>query len=349
VTVVAASERTPPVGDVQPAPDSTPTVRGGGLSDLAAELAKAYPDTRDLSRLLGAACGTAGSSVSSQIHDLRLQLGDLTCKLLAEKTSRRVLGQRETELREKLRQLEAKQALKFVLDRIGADAGEVLLQSDSLCARFLSDASCHAFVLAIDLRRSTDLMLKSRSPGLFASFIVELCMLLQNAVLENEGVFDKFTGDGILAFFPTFFSGPDAGYRTLAAADSCHQAFSSLYTRSRSAFTCVSREVGLGIGIDYGETHLARTPGSLTIVGTPVVYACRMSQAGAGTTLLNQPAYEEMSSRFGAYCILQEDTIEVKHEGLHIAYAAHLNGRPYTPVEPGWRQFVGSPEPSQDV
>ncbi len=65
--------------------------------------------------------------------------------------------------------------------------------------------------MSIDIRRSTDLMLKAREPRLFADFVTGLCSKLKNLIVNNYGVFDKFTGDGVLAFFPDFYSGPDAG------------------------------------------------------------------------------------------------------------------------------------------
>jgi len=55
-------------------------------------------------------------------------------------------------------------------------------------------------------------MLKARSPALFAGFMTQLCAALEVTIKEEYGVFDKFTGDGVLAFFPEFFSGKDAGY-----------------------------------------------------------------------------------------------------------------------------------------
>ena len=68
---------------------------------------------------------------------------------------------------------------------------------------FLEGAS-HAFVVAVDIRRSTDLMLKARTPRHFAEFTTALCVELTQVLLESGGVFDKFTGDGILAFFSNF-------------------------------------------------------------------------------------------------------------------------------------------------
>jgi hypothetical protein len=73
------------------------------------------------------------------------------------------------------------------------------------------------FVLSVDIRRSTELMLKARTAEKFAEFITGLSIELTTIVLNSFGVFDKLTGDGILAFFPDFFSGPDAAYRVVAA------------------------------------------------------------------------------------------------------------------------------------
>jgi class 3 adenylate cyclase len=70
---------------------------------------------------------------------------------------------------------------------------------------------------------------------------------LGQTIIGNLGVFDKFTGDGILAFFPEFYSGPDAGYLAIQAADACHKVFADHYTNSRKCFISVLKDTGLGI------------------------------------------------------------------------------------------------------
>jgi len=35
--------------------------------------------------------------------------------------------------------------------------------------------------------------------------MTELCFDLETAIKDEFGVFDKFTGDGVLAFFPEIF------------------------------------------------------------------------------------------------------------------------------------------------
>jgi class 3 adenylate cyclase len=61
----------------------------------------------------------------------------------------------------------------------------------------------------------------------------------------------------------------------------------------------VEEPQGLGIGIDFGEVSVVDVNGELTVVGSPVVYACRLAAAPAGVTLLNEQAYQELSRRGG--------------------------------------------------
>jgi class 3 adenylate cyclase len=162
-------------------------------------------------------------------------------------------------------------------------------------------------------------------------------------IKESFGVVDKFTGDGVLSFFPEFFSGADAGYLVVTAATRCHEAFAHHYRSFRSSFNSVLSDVGLGIGIDFGMLHLVQIAGGLTVVGQPVVYACRMGSCPAGMTLLNQPAYEKIMEKFSGHVFVQETELEIKHEGKTLAYHVSLNRHQYQPQVPDWVGSASAP------
>ena len=107
------------------------------------------------------------------------------------------------------------------------------------------------------------------------------------------------------------------------AAEKCHEVFERHYKNSRNCFVSVIKNAGLGIGIDYGNVSIVKMQGDLTIVGSPVVYACKLSGAEAGQTLANQPAYEVLMERFSEYIDFDETYIHTKHEGDMIAYRIH--------------------------
>src|SRR5271165_6603345 len=63
-----------------------------------------------------------------------------------------------------------------VLDKLSPLAHEALFSNQALRDRFLAAKSeCAAFILSIDIRRSTELMLKARSAELFGEFMAGLC------------------------------------------------------------------------------------------------------------------------------------------------------------------------------
>jgi class 3 adenylate cyclase len=179
-------------------------------------------------------------------------------------------------------------------------------------------------------------MLKARNPRLYAEFITILARQLREIILQNYGIFDKFTGDGVLAFFPDFYTGKDAGYFALKAANDCHEVFAEHYASNKHCFTSILKDIGLGIGIDYGEVQIVQIGGDFTVVGTPVVYACRMGGADAGHTYLNQPAFEKLFESYSAICDFDECEITIKHEGKTLAYGVELNGKGYEPDLPEW-------------
>jgi class 3 adenylate cyclase len=289
--------------------------------------------------LTGGYASTDLEKVQSLEHEIRKLRDDLTKKssaLQKKDTSLEEHKKQVHQLEETLERLQHKQQLAFLLERVAPEATSVLLSSNTLRDKFFSSDACRLFAMSVDIRRSTDLMLKARTPQAFATFITELCRDLMNIVRRHYGVVDKFTGDGILCFFPEFFCGLDAGYYALGAADACHYAFQKHYRAHRSSFNSVLGDIGLGIGIDYGDCHIVQVAGDLTIVGVPVVYACRLGGAPAGKTLLNQPAYETISERHGDSVFLTETAIEIKHEGTLVAYSAQISRTTHQPTPPEW-------------
>jgi class 3 adenylate cyclase len=212
--------------------------------------------------------------------------------------------------------------LLALVAKIHPEAVARLRQSRTFRKHFFGGEEKDAFIMSVDIRRSTELMLKATSAEAFAKFISILCEDLVSNVVRRFGVVDKFTGDGLLSFFPKFYTGEDAGQHALLAAQACHESFKQHYLEYRHLFRAVLAEVGLGIGLDYGPVHLVELGGALTAIGNPVVYACRLASAPAGKTYLNQGAFDEVMSndRDENAWLIEEVEIDIKHEGKLVAY-----------------------------
>ena len=226
---------------------------------------------------------------------------------------------------------------RHILDKVSPRAHNALFSDRALRDQFLaSKSACAAFIMAIDIRRSGELMLNARSAELFAEFMAGLCEELKGLICDRFGIVDKFTGDGLLASFPEFFSGPDAGYRAISAAHEAHLLFTKRYKQHRSSFFTVLTEIGLGIGIDYGNIRFMRIAGDPTVVGAPVVNAARLSSAPVGKTVLNQQAHEKIASHYGAFCSTSEMELDIKHQGRVLVHEVKLKKSSFVPSDPPW-------------
>jgi len=244
--------------------------------------------------------------------------------------------------------------MALVLNRVSSKTHRELVGSPRTLGMLLTDPgplvhrrenaaqrTCSAFVVSVDLRKSTDLMLKVMPEHTqnYARELMEMFERMKDAVTDQYGIFDRFTGDGVIAFFPAFFSGhpADAAYRVIKAADECHEIFRKSYEKlweflvavpePGSPDELVDGAVGLGIGIDYGHVRMVNIGEELTVVGDAAAYACRLSSAApACVSLLNYRAYEAMK-RVGALRFLEcaRHLSPLKHENARaVSYRVKL-------------------------
>lgn len=62
----------------------------------------------------------------------------------------------------------------------------------------------------------------------------------------------------------------------------------------------------------------------MTIVGTPVVYACRLSSAPVGKTYINQNVHDEVKTLYNNNISFNEDLLDIKHEGKVVVYETSI-------------------------
>lgn len=227
--------------------------------------------------------------------------------------------------------------LIHITSRIHNLASKKLLEDTNFRENFSSNNEFEGSVISIDIRRSTDLMLESRSSAEYSEFIFELTRLLKECIIRNFGIFDKFTGDGILAFFPKFYSGEQSILFALRAAKEAHVIFDSIYKEHRKSFNIVLTDVGLGVGIDFGKVNIYQTNSELSIVGKPVVYACRYSSTHAFSTLNNHGVIIELEKLIPKeFYVSSERIIQVKNKGNCLGFDIEIDWKKINFTDPEW-------------
>lgn len=134
-------------------------------------------------------------------------------------------------------------------------------------------------VLSADIRKSTFLMQESVSFRKFAQLMGRFIDRTATLIQGSGGWFDKFTGDGFLAYWLQPDENPDyAEFFTVCQT--------LLYTFKETGMDIFRKNcrnfpagVGLSLGIDAGDAYMVTMAGDLTIVGPPVVGAVRMVSA----------------------------------------------------------------------
>jgi class 3 adenylate cyclase len=180
-------------------------------------------------------------------------------------------------------------------------------------------------------------MLLAKTPEKYVEFMHALEDSLRSRILENYGIIDKFTGDGLVAHFPLFYSGEDAAVLCLKTAAECHREFEKIYAQKADCFIVTLADAALGIGVDFGKVHFAIRGQELIAVGTPVVYASRLSSVEGGRTVLNQQAWHIVHERYPTLVISQEKLkIPLKYQGECIAIAVQLQPGELCVKDPPW-------------
>ncbi len=222
----------------------------------------------------------------------------------------------------------ARHAPRDVYLRLGDDARRELAGSGS--------SSVHAVVAVGDLRLSGVVLKEAVNPRLYARFVLGFTEAVQGLAGASRAWFDKFTGDGFVVFW--LYDAPDA-LPTDVIPEFCQSvlpASQQLVDSLRSNSRNFPVGVGLAMGLDSGACELVRVGESITLVGSPIVGATRMSAgARAGETIANVPlgrAFERDAVRLASQGIgLERAVVNTKEypEGQE-AYRLHFAapGRP---------------------
>ena len=195
----------------------------------------------------------------------------------------------------------------------------------------------HSFqmvVLAADIRRSTLLMKESVDLTEFANTIGAFVSAARSLVRREHGWFDKFTGDGFLAYWlvdaefferddsePLILRGqePDAlclsGMRALHASCALIEDFNRVAVpHLRANSRNFPRSDGLSMGIDAGPCNIVDIAGALTIVGPAVVGAVRMVNSATlpDETIMNVYLGEYLQRNRQHLCSVDQMTREYR-------------------------------------
>lgn len=147
----------------------------------------------------------------------------------------------------------------------------------------------YLIVAAADIRKSTFLMKEAINDLTFAKTISAFVGAAKEMAHKHQGWFDKFTGDGFLAYWP--WKGADnlpdvLGHVWRFSIPMMRFFEQRVVQELRSNAQNFPKGIGLSMGLDAGPCRMAAIGGDVTIVGPPVVGAVRMVDASAPGEML---------------------------------------------------------------
>jgi class 3 adenylate cyclase len=192
---------------------------------------------------------------------------------------------------------------------------EERFRRDDLLDAVIDGEPIQMFVMAADIRESTMLMKEAIRFERFALVMDKFVSAVRRGIQGSGGWFDKFTGDGFLAYWIMQSGAPDDVERDFVqtAGNLVHTAHSLVelfHARVLEDFRANSRNlsagVGLSIGLDAGPGYVVKIADELTIVGPPVVGAVRMVTAASspreivGNVYLGERLHDEQEGAFAS-------------------------------------------------
>ena len=180
-----------------------------------------------------------------------------------------------------------REAIKALLEQHAPPNWQERFAADELIDAILRAEPIQMFVMAADIRNSTSLMKEAIRIETFAFIMDKFVTAVRRGIRGPGGWFDKFTGDGFLAYWIAQAPGSEYDERFVEAAGnivhSAHTLVDFFHRLVLEDFRSNSRNVpdgvGLSMGLDAGPGYLVQIGGELTVVGPPVVGAVRMVNA----------------------------------------------------------------------
>ena len=154
-------------------------------------------------------------------------------------------------------------------------------------------------VMVADIRRSQDLITYGLSPNTYREQIIGFLSEVRKILLEDYGIYDRFTGDGYIAYFNSFVCRMGGRDYYEMALDACNriQAFAEGYfdNWSKQIRKIPIEPIGLSIGIDCGIVDFKDIDDQLFAIGDACVWATRMCNAGKrGQIIFNNIPYHQI-------------------------------------------------------
>ena len=182
--------------------------------------------------------------------------------------------------------------LRQVLDRfLAEDVTDVILTDPERYMKLGGDVRL-VTVLFADIRGFTRFTERNTAEHVIET-LNRIYQALSKVVFDHQGTFDKYLGDGFMAFYGAPVSGVDDAKRAVDTALEMQRLFRDLRKTSGNDL----KELGLGIGLHSGDAVVGNIGSDklmdYTVIGDVVnVAKWLQEQAEGGQILLSQATYE---------------------------------------------------------